>query len=171
MAATHILNDEITAAEVRVVDQDGNQLGVMPVRTALNMARNNDLDLVEMVPDATPPVCRILNYGKFRYDQQKKKKEADKKNRASRVETKELWLRPNTDDHDVDIKVKRARKFLENGDKVKFTMKFRGREVTHKEKGEELLKTLLAKLGDDVIIEQPIKQHDRNMFLIVAPAK
>ena len=171
MSFSHILNNEITAAEVRVVDQDGKQLGIMSTRNALNIARNDSLDLVEMVPNATPPVCRILDYGKFKYEQQKKKRENERKNRAARVETKELWVRPNTDDQDVDIKVKRAKAFLKKGDKVKFTMKFRGREITHKDKGEELLKALLVKLGDSVTVVQPIKQHDRNMVLIVAPAK
>ncbi len=163
------INQDIKSAEVRLVGETGEQLGVVFSREALNMATDASLDLVEISPTAKPPVCKIMDYGRYRFELKKKKKDQEKKNRAARVELKELWLRPNIDVHDIDIKIKHAKEFLEKGDKVKFTVKFRGRELSHKEKGAELLTTVLEKLGEDINIDQQAKQAGRQMTLIVSP--
>lgn len=154
------LNHDIKVPEVRVVTQEGEQLGILKIADALYRARKEKLDLVEIAPQATPPVCKILNYNKFKFEEKKKQKDMMKKNREARVEVKELWLRPVTEKHDLQVKVKHAQQFLENGDKVKFTVKFRGREISHSEQGRELLESILEMLGD-VKIDSPIKQAGR----------
>ena len=162
------VNQAIKVPEVRVVDADGQQLGIMKTASALETARRAKLDLVEIAPQAQPPVCRILDYNKFKFEEKKKAKEIAKKNREARVELKELWLRPVTERHDLEVKVKHAREFLADGDKVKFTVKFRGRELSHTEQGRELLESVLEMLGD-VKVDSPIKQAGRQMILIVSP--
>lgn len=163
------INNEINAVKVRVVKEDGEQLGVLTLDDALRIARSDRLDLVEIVPQATPPVCKILNYNKFRYAEKKKARDLAKKNREARVEVKELWLRPVTDQHDVEVKIRHAKSFLENGDKVKFTVKFRGREITHTEQGRELLEQIITMLGSDIEVDIPITQAGKQLTLVVTP--
>lgn len=164
------VNSEISVETVRLVDADGEMVGVVSISEAIEMAEEVGLDLVEISPMAVPPVCKILDFGKFRFDLRKKEKDNQKKNKASRVELKELWLRPVTDKHDIGIKVKHAKEFLEDGNKVKFTVKFRGRELARMEQGAEILESVLEFLGP-VVIDQAIKKNGRNMTMVVAPEK
>lgn len=161
------INDEIRAREVRVTADDGEQLGIMSGREALALAQEKHLDLVEIAPNAKPPVCRIMDYGKYRYEQQKRDKEARKKQKT--FDIKEVKLRPGIEDHDYEVKFKNALRFLEAGDKVKVTIMFRGRELSHPELGEVLLKRMAEQLKDTVIIERAPKLEGRNMIMIVAP--
>ena len=162
-------NEEIDAKDVRLVDENGEQVGVLSIAAALKKADDVELDLVEIAPQANPPVCKIMDFSKFTYDLKKKKKEADKRSRAAKVETKELRFRPTTDDHDIDIKLNQARKFLNDGNKVRFTVKFRGREISHTENGIEVLNRVLNKLGNAAKIEHDIQQNGNNVFLTVSP--
>jgi len=164
------INREIKESEVRLIAADGEQLGIVSLNDAIAKAAEADLDLVEISPTAKPPVCKVLDYGKYRFEQKKKKKEAEKRSRETRSETKEIWLRPNIDTHDVETKLRHAKDFLAKGDKVRFTVKFRGRELSHKEKGAELLGNVLEKLDDLCTVDQSIKQNGRQMFMVVAPA-
>ncbi len=150
-----------------MIDGDGTQLGVMKTDEALQLAREKKLDLVNVAPSARPPVCRIMDYGKFKYEQSKKDREARKKQKVTTV--KEVKLRPNIDTHDFDVKVKRSKKFLENGDKVKVTVMFRGREITHPEIAQRLCKQLADELQDYAVVEKPAKQEGRNMIMILTP--
>lgn len=168
IAGDRRINAEIKSPEVRVVGHNGEQLGVMKSADAIRMARQEKLDLVEVAPQAIPPVCKIVDYNKFLFEEKKKAKETAKKNREARIEIKEIWLRPVTDKHDVDIKVKNARSFLAEGDKVRFTLKFRGREISHTEQGRELLESILNKMGD-VKVDTPITQSGKQMILVVSP--
>src|SRR5437667_1052731 len=127
------MNERIRIREVRVIDEDGTQLGIMPTREALDLARSKGLDLIEVSPTANPPVCRIMDYGKFKYDEAKKKKEATKKSKTTEI--KGIRLRPGTDEHDISFKVRDAQRFLEEGDKVQVTLIFRSREPTHPDTG------------------------------------
>lgn len=161
------INDEIRAREVRLTADDGEQLGIMSSRDALALAQENKLDLVEIAPNAKPPVCRIMDYGKYRYEQQKRDKEARKKQKT--FDIKEVKLRPGIEDHDYTVKFKNAVRFLEDGDKVKVTIMFRGRELSHPELGEVLLKRMAEELKDTVVIERAPKLEGRNMIMIVAP--
>lgn len=161
------INEEIRAREVRVVGSDGQQLGIMSGRDALNLAAESHLDLVEIAPTAKPPVCRIMDYGKYRYEQQKREKEARKKQRT--FDIKEVKLRPGIEDHDFNVKFKNAVRFLEDGDKVKVTIMFRGRELTHPELGEALLNKMADQLKDRAVVERAPKLEGRNMIMIVAP--
>lgn len=161
------INDEIRAREVRVTADDGEQLGIMSSRDALALAHEKQLDLVEIAPNAKPPVCRIMDYGKYRYEQQKRDKEARKKQKT--FDIKEVKLRPGIEDHDYTVKFKNAVRFLEDGDKVKVTIMFRGRELSHPELGEVLLKRMAEELKDTVVIERAPKLEGRNMIMIVAP--
>ena len=160
------INEEIRAREVRVNTTDGQQ-GVMTLDAALDLAREAHLDLVEIAPNAKPPVCRVMDYGKYIYEQQKREKEARKKQKV--VDVKEVKLRPGIEDHDFDVKAKNATRFLTHGDKVKVTIMFRGRELTHPELGEDLLKKMADKLADISIVEKKAKLEGRNMIMIVAP--
>jgi translation initiation factor IF-3 len=141
----------------------------MPLHEALAMAESQQLDLVEVSPTAVPPVCRIMDYGKFKYQQSKKQQEAKKK--QVQVQLKEVKLRPKTDEHDLQFKIKHVRRFLEEGNKAKITVVFRGREITHMEFGKEALDRFAADLQDVAIIEVKTKMEGRNMFMIVAPKK
>lgn len=161
------INEEIRAREVRVNTVDGEQLGIMPLARALELAAQHHLDLVEIAPKAKPSVCRIMDYGKYQYEQQKREKEARKRQKT--VDVKEVKLRIRIEEHDFDVKTKNAIRFLEGGDKVKATIMFRGRELTHPELGEELLNKMAVKLQDIAVIERKPKLEGRNMVMIVAP--
>ena len=161
------INEEIRAREVRVVADEGEQLGIMSGRDALNLALERHMDLVEIAPNAKPPVCRIMDYGKYRYEQQKRDKEARKKQKS--FDIKEVKLRPGIENHDFDIKFKNAVRFLEDGDKVKITIMFRGRELSHPELGEVLLIKMAKQLEDLAVIERAAKLEGKNMIMIVSP--
>ncbi|MBE6074988.1 MAG: translation initiation factor IF-3 [Selenomonas ruminantium] len=161
------INEEIHIREVRVTSATGEQLGIMPTREALRMAEEQHLDLVEVAPKAKPPVCRIMDFGKYRYEQQKREKEAKKKQKV--ISIKEVKLRPNIEQHDFDVKLKNALRFVEEGNKVKVTIMFRGRELSHPELGKEVLGRVAEKLGDSVSIERNAKLEGKNMTMIVAP--
>ena len=142
----------IRVREVRVVDEEGNQLGVLPTFEALRLAQERGVDLVEVAPNAVPPVCRLLDFGKFQYERQKKDREARKAQKV--IEIKEIRLKPRTGEHDLDTKVRKSLGFLEEGAKVRVTVRFRGREITHPEIGREQLAEFAQKVGDAAIIEQ-----------------
>lgn len=161
------INEEIRAREVRVNAADGEQLGIMSLRDALELAEQRHLDLVEIAPKAKPPVCRIMDYGKYVYEQQKREKEAKKRQRV--IDVKEVKLRIRIEEHDFDVKTKNAIRFLQGGDKVKVTIMFRGRELTHPELGEDLLNKMAEKLQEFAVVERKPKLEGRNMIMIVAP--
>ena len=152
---------------MRVIGADGEPLGVITLQEALAAAETQQLDLVEVSPSAVPPVCRIMDYGKFKYQQSKKQQEAKKK--QVQVELKEVKLRPKTDTHDLEFKLKHVRRFLEEGNKAKITVVFRGREITHQELGMAALEKFSAELADIAIVEVRQKMEGRSMFMIVAP--
>jgi len=157
----------IRVREVSLIGNDGEQLGVFPTQEALNMAEEKDQDLVEVAPNSSPPVCRIMDYGKFRYQQSKRAHEAKKKQKI--IHVKEVKLRPNTDQHDYDFKLKNAFRFLESGDKVKVLVFFRGREIVHRENGQKLLVRVTETLEDIAVVEQEAKQEGRTLCMIFAP--
>ena len=161
------INGEIRVKEVRVTDAGGNQLGIMPIREALDRAEEVHLDLVEVAPKAKPPVCRIMNFGKYRYEQQKRDKEARKKQKV--ITIKEVKLRPNIEQHDFEVKAKNALRFINDGNKVKVTIMFRGRELSHPELGRELLLKVANELSEFVIVERTPKLEGKNMIMILVP--
>lgn len=161
------VNNEITARLVRLVDADGEMQGVYKVDDALREAARVGLDLVEVSPNAEPPVCKILDYGRFKYEAQKKKNEARKKQKV--IEVKEIKLRPAIDQHDYEVKMKAVRKFLEEGDKVKVTLRFRGREMAHQDLGAKVLQRVRDELGEEVKIEQSPRMEGRQMVMVMAP--
>lgn len=161
------INHRIRVPEVRVVGPDGSNLGVLTTDEALRRAQGAGLDLVEVNPKAAPPVCKILDFGKFKYEEKKKQREAKKK--QSVVEVKEVKLRPKTDDHDLMVKIRASRKFLQSGNKVKVTCRFRGREITHPEVAHQQFELILAKLDDLANLEQRPTMEGRTMAAIVAP--
>jgi len=163
------VNERIRVPEVRVIDDDGKQLGIMRPLEALQLARSKGLDLVEVAPQAQPPVCRIVNFGKYQYEQKKKAKEAKAKQTV--ITVKEIKFRPGTDEHDYNFKKNHAAKILQDGDKVKATVHFRGREITHKELGYSLQKRLAVDLAEVGIVEVMPKVEGMNMFTIFAPKK
>jgi translation initiation factor IF-3 len=152
---------------VRLIDENGAQVGIVSIRDALSMAEERGLDLVEVAPNAVPPVCRILDYGKFRYEQSKKEREARKNQKQ--VEVKQIRLEPKTDDHDLEVKAKQARRFLLEGDKVKFNLRFRGREIFHQEIGLEMLERMAEELRDISVVEQRPTMEGRVLTLLLAP--
>ncbi|CAO3363027.1 translation initiation factor IF-3 [Azospirillum sp. TSH100] len=152
---------------VRLVGADGEMVGVVPLRQALEAAADADLDLVEVAPQADPPVCKILDYGKFRFEEQKKANEARKKQKI--IELKEIKLRPNIDDHDYDVKMRSAVRFIEEGDKVKMTMRFRGREMAHQDLGLNVLVRVRDQLQDIAKVEQMPRVEGRMMVMVLAP--
>jgi translation initiation factor IF-3 len=162
------VNDRIRATEVRVVDPKGNH-GIYPTEVAMQMADDQDLDLVEISPHADPPVCKIMDYGKFKYEQQKKEKEARKKQHT--IELKEIRFRPHTDTHDFKFKTKHAKGFLEAGHKVKAYVQFRGRDIIYKDHGMEVLARFIQELGDLAKIDQAPKMEGRRMTTILSPIK
>jgi translation initiation factor IF-3 len=161
------VNREIRAPLVRVIDDNGDQLGLMHPREAMQIAMERELDLVEIAPNADPPVCKIVDYGKHRYEQQKRDK-VQRKNQQTQ-QLKEVRLHPRTDTHDVEFKTRHAREFLQEGNKVKFLVVFRGREVTHQQIGRDLLQGIIDALADDAKVEQPIRMEGRNMWMTLAP--
>ncbi len=152
---------------MRLIDTDGSQLGIVPTRDALDMARAKHVDLVEVAPNAQPPVCRLLDFGKFQYEKTKKEREARKSHKAQKL--KELRFLPTTDEYHVGFKVKQARKYLEDGSKVKVSVLFRGRSITHPEVGRKLLMFVVDELGTDAVVEQSPKMEGRSMQLVLAP--
>ncbi|WP_371369824.1 translation initiation factor IF-3 [Sporomusa rhizae] len=161
------INEEIRAKEVRLVSSTNEQLGIVSLRDALRMAGEQNLDLVEVAPTAKPPVCRIMDFGKFRYEQQKRDKEVRKKQKV--ITLKEVKIRPNIEDHDFNVKLKNAQRFLEDGDKVKVTIMFRGRELSHPELGKQVLVRMATLLKDMATVEREPKLEGKNMIMIVAP--
>jgi translation initiation factor IF-3 len=165
----HRINDRIEAREVRLVSQDGEMVGVVPLRDALIRAEEVGLDLVEISPNATPPVCKILDYGKFKYEAQKKANAARKKQRV--IEVKEIKMRPSIDQNDYGIKMKKVREFLDEGDKVKVTMRFRGREMAHQHLAINILEKVKEEMADVAKVEQFPKLEGRQMIMVMAPLK
>ena len=161
-------NEQIRANTIRVLDGEGNQIGVLSRYEAIKLAREKELDLVEIAPQADPPVARIIDYSKFLYQQKKKKKE-EKRSKGS--ETKQIRFGPFIDEHDLEIKLKKARDFFEDGNKVKFTIKFRGREITRKEMGADVLKGVIEKLSDIAKVERDIHMEGRQMVLMMTKGK
>lgn len=161
------INTAIRATEVRVIGHDGEQFGVIPTSKALELAEQQQLDLVEVSPTAVPPVCRIMDYGKFKYQQSKKQQEAKKK--QVQVQVKEVKLRPKTDEHDLQFKIKNVRRFLEEGNKAKITLVFRGREITHMDIGRAVIEHFAAEIADVAVIEVAPRVDGRNLFMIVSP--
>ncbi len=161
------VNREIDARSIRLVGADGEMIGVVTLREGLIIAEEAGLDLVEVSPNAEPPVCKILDYGKFKYEAQKKKNEAKKKQKV--IEVKEIKLRPNIDDNDYDVKMRNMRKFLEEGDKVKVTLRFRGRELAHQDLGMKVLERVRDDLEGLGKIEQIPKMEGRQMVMVIAP--
>ncbi|MBA3582107.1 MAG: translation initiation factor IF-3 [Gammaproteobacteria bacterium] len=166
---SHRINDKITAREVRVIDSEGNQLGVLSISEAQALANEAELDLVEIVPTEKPPVCRIMNFGKFKFEQSKKAHQA--KRNQKQVQLKEIKLRPGTDDGDYQVKLRNLIRFLEDGDKAKVTMRFRGREMAHQDLGFEFLKRVQKDLEEHGTVEQYPKLEGRQMIMVLGPKK
>lgn len=161
------INEKIRAREVRVIGEKGEQLGIMPLSQALQMARERDSDLVEVAPTANPPVCRVFDYGKFRYEQAKKEREARRRQKA--VLLRQVRFRPKTDEHDIESKIRLVRKLIDEGNKVKVNVIFRGREITHPEIGKNLLERVARSLEGMVTLEKAPTIEGRNMTAILAP--
>jgi translation initiation factor IF-3 len=161
------VNEEIRVPQVRLIDQNGEMLGVMSAREALMRAYDVGLDLLEISPNAAPPVCKITDFGKFKYEQQKKANEARKKQKV--VEIKEIKVRPNIDDHDYGVKMKAMKSFIEEGDKVKVTLRFRGREMAHQDLGIKVLERIRSDLGDTIKVESMPRLENRQMIMVLAP--
>ena len=161
------VNDAIRAREVRVVDANGDQLGIMSAREALSIAGDRGLDLVEVAPNAKPPVCRIMDYGKHRYEQSKRDKAAKKKQKVTNV--KEIRMSPKIDDHDFEVKLRAAERFIKAGDKVKVSVRFRGREIVHSDLAKTKLNKLAEQLKDFAMVERPPKLEGRQMIAVLAP--
>lgn len=165
----HLLNEEIHDKELRVIDSDGTQLGIISLKEALALADSKQLDLVMIAPTAKPPVCKVMDYGKYIYEVQKKDKEARKKQKV--ISIKEIRFSPKIEEHDISVKAKNAEKFLKEGDKVKVTVRFRGREADYTHFGETLLKSFFERLQEVSLIEKSPKLEGKNMTMILAPKK
>ncbi|WP_410468802.1 translation initiation factor IF-3 [Aestuariicoccus sp. MJ-SS9] len=163
------VNDRIRAPEIRLIGAEGENVGVVSPARALEMAEEAGLDLVEISPNATPPVCKIMDYGKFKYEQQKRESEARKKQKT--IEVKEVKFRPGTDTHDYEVKMRNVFKFLENGDKVKITLRFRGREMAHQNLGRELLERVAEDTKEIGKVENFPKMEGRQMVMMIGPVK
>ncbi len=161
------INQQIRAPEVRLIGADGQQVGILPIKEALAHAAEANLDLVEVAPQANPPVCRIMDYGKFKYQQSKKQQEA--RRRQTTIQVKEVKVRPKIEEHDMAFKLKNIRRFLADNDKAKITMIFRGREMAHQDRGYAILRRMAEELADVAIVEQEPKMEGRTLFMIVAP--
>ncbi len=159
-----LINEQIRLNEVQIISDTGEKLGVMSSKEALNLALEKDLDLVLVSPNANPPVCKVMNYGKYKFEQAKREKEAKKKQKS--LEVKEIRVTPNTEDHDFNFKVKNARKFLEGGSKVKITVRFRGRELNYIKLGEDILNKFITELSDIATPEKKPLLEGKNMFII-----
>ncbi|KGM97301.1 translation initiation factor IF-3 [Clostridium novyi A str. 4552] len=169
MKKESLINEQIREKEVRLISDTGEQLGVLNTREALKMAEEKELDLVMIASNSTPPVCKIMDYGKYLYEQTKKVKEAKKKQKV--INVKEIRLSPTIEKHDVEIKANRTRKFLEAENKVKVTVRFRGREADYSYKGKKILDQFVSEIEDVCVIEKPAKLEGRNMILILAPKR
>ncbi len=165
----YLINDQIRDKEIRLIGEQGEQLGIMSVKDAQNMAKEAGLDLIKIAPTAKPPVCKIADYGKFRYEQIRREKEARKKQKVTEI--KEIRLTPNIDENDLKTKANQARKFLMHGDKVKATLKFRGREMAHMTAGKEILDMFASNLEDCSVVEKPAKVEGRSMIMVLTEKK
>ena len=163
------VNDRIRALEVRLIGADGENRGVVSPEQALELAEDTGLDLVEISPNASPPVCKIMDYGKFKYEQQKRESDARKKQKT--IDIKEVKFRPNTDIHDYDVKMRNVTRFLESGDKVKVTLRFRGREMAHLNLGRNLLERVAEDIKEIGKVENMPKMEGRQMVMMIGPAK
>lgn len=163
------MNHQIGAREVRLISPEGTQIGIVPLKKALQMAEEAGLDLVEVGPNANPPVCKIMDYGKFRYEKEKKAKLSRKKQKTS--ELKELNMRPKIDEHDYQVKLRSALRFLQEGDRVKIIVRFRGREIAFQERGQELLRRMIEDLKEVGRVEQDIKSEGSSLTVTLAPKK
>ncbi len=161
------INGAIRVREVRLIDDEGNQKGIVPTTEAMDMAREAGMDLVEVAPQASPPVCKILDYGKFRFEQEKRIKESRKKQKLIKI--KEIRMQPKIEKHDLDFKSKHVKEFLDEGNKVKVTVRFRGRELAHTELGKKVLEELLLRIEGEYILEKPPAMEGRFMSLVLAP--
>jgi translation initiation factor IF-3 len=161
------VNEEIRIPQVRLIDQDGEMQGVMSAREAMQRAFQVGLDLVEISPNADPPVCKILDFGKFKYEQQKKKNEAKKKQKV--IEIKEIKVRPNIDENDYQVKMRAMKSFIEEGDKVKVTLRFRGREMAHQDIGVRVLERIRAEMDTTSKVEQMPRMENRQMVMVLSP--
>lgn len=164
-----MINENIKAKQVRLIDADNENRGIVSIKEALAIAEEYGLDLIEISPQANPPVCKVLDYGKYRYEQQKKKNEAKKNQKI--VEIKELKLRPAIETHDYDVKIKQAKKFLEQGNKVKFTMRFKGRELSANDMGKQIMTQIVEDLENCAKIDSEMKLEGRQMMMILSPLK
>ena len=161
------VNEDIRVPQVRLIDQNGEMIGVVTTRDAMLRAYEVGMDLLEISPNAIPPVCKITDFGKFKYEQQKKANEARKKQKV--VELKEIKVRPNIDDHDYDTKMKQMKGFIADGDKVKVTLRFRGREMAHQDLGIKVLERIRTELGEAIKVEQMPRLENRQMIMVLAP--
>jgi translation initiation factor IF-3 len=161
------MNFEITAPQVRVIDDEGTMVGVMSPKEAVEIAQSRGLDLIEVAPNANPPTCKIMDYGKYKYEQ-KKKAQASKKNQVI-IDVKEIQLRPRTEDHDLETKLRHAKRFLEDGDKVKFNLRFKGREMVHQDLGKALMDKVVEQLKGIGIVETPPKLEGKQFFCLIQP--
>ena len=162
-----MINEEIRDREVRVIDQNGEQLGIMLTRAALELAEEKQLDLVKIAPTAKPPVCKIMDYGKYRFEQSKREREIRKNQKV--IDIKEVRLSATIEDHDVEVKFKAATKFLKDGDKVKVSIRFRGRQISHSEIGLDVMKDFAERLKDIAVVERRPLTEGRNMTMVLAP--
>jgi len=162
-------NEDIVAPQVRVVGPDGDQIGIRSREDAIALAEDEGMDLVEIAPQASPPVCRIMDWGKFRFEESKKSQAQKKKQKQ--IQVKEVKFRPGTDDHDYDVKMRNLRRFIEDGDKVKVTLRFRGREMAHQDLGRDLLKRVEGDMEGEVTVEQYPRMEGRQMVMMLAPKK
>ena len=162
-----MINEEIRDREVRVVDSNGEQLGVMTIQQALQLAEEQELDLVKIAPQARPPVCKLMDYGKYRFEQSKKEREIRKNQKV--ISIKEVRLSATIEDHDIDVRYRSCLKFLQDGDKVKVTIRFRGRQITHSEIGVDIMKEFAERIKEVAVIEKAPTIEGRNMYMIVAP--
>jgi translation initiation factor IF-3 len=161
------INEKIRASEVRVIGQEGQQLGVLTLKRALELAVQEELDLVEVAPNADPPVCKIMDFGKFKYQQNKRTQEAKKKQTV--IQVKEVKVRPKTDEHDLQVKIRHIKRFLGQKDKAKVTILFRGREIAYTDQGTKVLERIREVLKEDCVVEQMPRMEGRNMVMILAP--
>ena len=162
-----MINEEIRDREVRLIDEKGNQMGIVSLAAAMSIADERGLDLVKIAPQVTPPVCKIMDYGKYRFEQGKREKEQRKNQKI--IEIKEVRLSATIDTHDMEVKAKACTRFLQNGDKVKVSIRFRGRQITHGDIGLEVMNTFYEMVKDNAAIDRPAKQEGRNMFMILTP--
>ncbi|HHU69932.1 MAG TPA: translation initiation factor IF-3 [Thermoanaerobacterales bacterium] len=162
-----LINEQIRDKEVRVIDSNGEQIGIVPIKNALKLAQERQLDLVKVSPQSRPPVCKIMDYGKYKYEQSKREKEARKKQKV--INIKEIRMSPKIEEHDFQVRVKNAHKFISEGDKVKVTVRFRGREITHTALGYEVLNKMAEELKEIANVEKMPKVEGKNMVMVLAP--